>query len=151
MIIEKDYKESPSSAEVEAFLKETKKVPYGEVLSSVFQDYTVAKTRELNGNKLIGRVGKKETGPLMVLTNFSAIKEARLAIFSKRKDIDFISGDFTFHAKKIRLSPQNMPTSNIVISFKSGTKVLSEYTWLLVEVADKIHFKLAGTRLTRDF
>ena len=147
--IEKDYKESPKFAEIKSFFKEVEKVPYGEVLASVFQYFTEASEWEMNGHKLIGRVGDKENSPWMVLANLRSVKEIRLEVFSERKNIDrSSSGDLTFIAGRIskELITDTL-VDNIAYNFKSDTRVLSnKYNRFLIKIAGEVSSKYLESR-----
>jgi len=147
MIKENDYKESPKVVEVKSFFKEAGKIPYGEILASTFQDFTGADRWEMNGNELIGKIGDKDDSPWMVLANLRGVKEIRLEIFSKRKDIDIISGDLTFIAGKTSQRVIDTPVDSIAYNFKSDTRVLSnKYNRLLIKIASEVSSKYLESR-----
>ena len=148
-MVEKGYKESPKFAEVKSFFKEVEKVLYGEVLASVFQSFTEASEWEMNGHKLIGRVEDKGNSPWMVLANLRSVKEIRLDVFSKRKNIDrSSSGDFTFIAGKIsKESITNTLVDDIAYNPKSETRVLfNKYNRFLIKIAGEVSSRYLESR-----
>jgi hypothetical protein len=80
--------ETPKIEKISNFLEEVKKVTYGEILGSVFLDFTLDETRKFKkDNILIGKTENKENPPLIVLTDLSGAGKIRLQIF--RKETDF--------------------------------------------------------------
>lgn len=147
MTIENDYKESPKFAEVKSFFKEAEKIPYGEILASTFQYFTEADGWEMNGHKLIGRVGDKGDSPWMVLANLRVAKEIRLEVFSERKNIRF-PGDLTFIAGRIFKEPiTDTLVDGIAYNFKSDTRILSNrYNRFLIKIVGEVSLKYLESR-----
>jgi hypothetical protein len=147
MIKENNYKESPTIVEIKSFFKEAEKVPYGEVLASISQDFTGADGQEMNGSELVGKIGYEGDSPWMVLANLRGVKEIRLEIFSKRKDIDIISGDLVFIAGKTSQRVIDTPVDGIAYNFKSDTRVLSDkYNRLLIKIASEVSSRYLESR-----
>jgi hypothetical protein len=123
------------------FFEESKKVTYGEVLTSVFQDFTLDKSRELRGNMLIGKTRSKENSPLIVLRDLRRVKELWLQVFQNERYFNKSSGsgDLVFITGEAR--------QTIVFDLKSNTYSLSDkYSELLIEVLGEVNSKFKKAR-----
>jgi hypothetical protein len=118
------------------FFEESKKVTYGEVLTSVFQDFTLDKSRELRGNMLIGKTKNKENSPLIVLRDLRGVKELWLQVFHNERYFNKSSGsgDLVFITGEAR--------QTIVFDLKSNTYSLSDkYAGFLIKVLGEVNSK----------
>lgn len=120
--------------EIKRFFKESEKVTYGEILVSVFQDFTVSKDWELSGNNsMIGKIEDKENSPVMVLTNCQSLggeKGVRLEVFRKRTFANIYKGDLTY---------LTMPNEGFGYNFKSETWQFSDkFADTLLKVAVEV-------------
>lgn len=133
-IEEEKRPEYQKSIKIKNFFKESARVLYGELVAAVFQDYTDAKSLELNGNELIGKIGKKEDSPVAVLTNYrGSEKGVRLEIFRGRKKVNNSMGDL------VCLAELRNGRSGLGFNFKPKTwLVADEYSGLLLEVASQL-------------
>ncbi len=117
--------------EIKNFFKDSAKVPYGELLASVFQDFTVSRSRKLDKNKMIGGIEPTRNSPVMVLTNYKEGAAVTLEVFRDRKKAPFIKSDLICYVSPSRLSP--------AYKFESQYLSLSdEYSDILLKIVAEI-------------
>ncbi|MBM3205284.1 hypothetical protein FJZ41_00305 [Candidatus Shapirobacteria bacterium] len=120
--------------EVKKFFEKSAKVPNGELVASVFQDYVNVKTLELEKNRLMGKIGKKEDSPVAILTNYrGSCKGVRLEIFRGKRKVHNSMGDL------VCLAELRNGRLSLGFNFKPETwSVADEYSGLLLEVASHL-------------
>jgi len=82
--------ETHRASEIKAKFAETEKIPYGEVLVSVFKNYTIPESWELKGGKIYGKASKEGEydiyTPAMVLEACADENVASLRILDGREE-----------------------------------------------------------------
>jgi hypothetical protein len=137
--------ESPKVAEVKAIFAEIGKTPGGEVLASVFQDNTLARTWEIEYNTVYGHTriyGKtqEENSHLMVLTKYPHpryyYRTAELEIFKNEKRVQEGKRDVRFCVKS--------PSGEIKMDIENLSLTTDpEYVDYLMKIIGEIRTKIS--------
>jgi len=140
-----ENQENNKSAEIETLFKKVEKVPYGEVLASVFKDFTEAKEWKLEENELTGKIINEDKPYVMVLTNFhGSLKQVRLEVFDKEAKAKNSSGDVTFLAGPLDVGNPKLDAS---FNFKPKTHLYSdEYSRFLIKIVGEVSLKYLESR-----